>query len=263
MRLGVTLPQFRTDPSPALAVARSAEDAGLDGVFVFDHLWPLGRPDRPALHSYELLGAVAAETSSVAVGTLVARVGLLPDAMFLHALLTLHQVAGPRLVAGLGTGDVANKAENVAYGVGYPTMAERRARMVTCCRALTGAGVTTWIGGHSAGARQAAVAGGATAWNGWGFDVVSFAVAAAELAGTGVAPTWAGQVLVGRTQEEADAKLARHGSRPGLVWGTVDVLRRHLAALDDAGATWAVCAPIDVGHDPNVPGTLAEAAARG
>jgi hypothetical protein len=261
MRIGVTLPQFREDPAPALAVARSAEDAGLDGVFVFDHLWPLGRPDRPALHSYELLGAVAAETSSVAVGTLVARVGLLPDAMFLHALLTLHQVAGARLVAGLGTGDVANRDENLAYGVGYSPTGERRARMVACCRALSDAGVVTWIGGRSAAARGAAVAGGATAWNGWGFDRATFAAAAAELVGTDVAPTWAGQVLVGRTQDEADAKLARHGPRPGLVWGTVDALRRHFDALDAAGATWAVCAPLDVGHDPAAPETLAEATA--
>ena len=51
MRLGVTLPQFREDAEPALAAARRAETAGLDGVFVFDHLWPLHQPERPALHS--------------------------------------------------------------------------------------------------------------------------------------------------------------------------------------------------------------------
>ncbi|MEA2931984.1 MAG: hypothetical protein QOI56_769 [Actinomycetota bacterium] len=257
MRLGITLPQFRSDPGPALAAARAAEDAGLDGVFVFDHLWPLGQPHRPALHSYELLAAVAVETSSVAVGTLVARVGLLPDALFLHALLTLGQVAGARLVAGLGTGDLANRDENVAYGVGYPTMAERRVRLVACCQALADAGVVTWVGGRSPAARRAAVAGRARGWNGWGLDVAPFAAAATELAGTGVEPTWAGQVLVGRTRADADAKLAEHGTRPGLVWGTTDDLRRHLDALRDAGATWAVCAPVDIGRDPSAAETLA------
>jgi alkanesulfonate monooxygenase SsuD/methylene tetrahydromethanopterin reductase-like flavin-dependent oxidoreductase (luciferase family) len=261
MRLGVTLPQFRSEPDAALAVARTAEDAGLDGVFVFDHLWPLGQPHRPALHSYELLGAIAAETSSISVGTLVARVGLLPDAVFLHALLTLHQIAGDRLVAGLGTGDAANRDENLAYGVGYPSMAERRTRLVDCCRALSAAGVATWVGGRSAAARRMAVAGGATGWNGWGLNVALFAAEAAELAGTGVEPTWAGQVLIGRTREEADAKRAAHGTRPGLVWGTVDDLRRHLDALADAGATWAVCAPLDIGRDPSAVATLSEAVA--
>ena len=261
MRLGITLPQFRTDPEPALAIARAAEDAGLDGVFVFDHLWPLGRPDRPALHSYELLGAVAAETSTVAVGTLVARVGLLPDALLLHALLTLHQIAGTRLVAGLGTGDGANRDENLAYGVGFPPAAERRARLEACCRALEDAGVVTWVGGNSAAVRRSAVAAGAQGWNGWGLDPDAFAAAAAELAGTGVAPTWAGLVLIGRTRDEADAKRAAHGTRPGLVWGTVDDLRRHLDRLEAAGATWAVCAPIDLGHDPCAVETLASALA--
>jgi len=257
MRLGITLPQFRTSPGPALASARAAEDAGLDGVFVFDHLWPLGRPDRPALHSYELLAAVAAETSTISVGTLVARVGLLPGALLLHAMRTLQQIAGDRLVAGLGTGDLANRDENVAYGVGYPPMAERRAQLEACCRALVHDGVTTWIGGNSPAARRSAVVGGARGWNGWGLDPASFGAAATELAGTGVEPTWAGQVLVGRSQDEADAKRAVHGTRPGLVWGTVDDLRRHLDALESAGATWAVCAPLDGGRDPAVAETLA------
>ena len=260
MRLGITLPQFRDDPQPVLDAARAAEDAGLDGVFVFDHLWPLGQPRRPALHSYELLAAVAAETTSVAVGTLVARVGLVPDAMLLHALHTLHLIAGDRLLAGLGTGDMANRAENLAYGVGYPSMEERRVRLVTCSLALAAAGIVTWVGGRSSTARDLAVAAGARAWNGWALDPEPFAAASAELAGTGVEPTWAGQVLIGRTPTEADAKRARYGTRPGMVWGTVDDLRRHLDAVAGAGATWAVCAPLDIGRDPSAAETVAEAA---
>jgi alkanesulfonate monooxygenase SsuD/methylene tetrahydromethanopterin reductase-like flavin-dependent oxidoreductase (luciferase family) len=260
MRLGITLPQFRDDPRAVFDAAWAAAAAGLDGVFVFDHLWPLGQPHRPALHSYELLAAVAAETESISVGTLVARVGLVPDAMLLHALHTLHLIAGDRLVAGLGTGDLANRDENVAYGVGYPSMTERRARLVACSTVLSAAGVVTWVGGRSATAREMAVAGRARGWNGWGSDVASFAADAAELAGTGVEPTWAGQVLVGRTRAEADAKRERYGSRPGLVWGTVDDLRRHLDALAAAGATWAVCAPLDIGRDPSAAEIVAEAA---
>ncbi len=42
MRVGVTLPTFRDDAA-ALDAARRAEALGLDGVFVFDHLWPLGQ----------------------------------------------------------------------------------------------------------------------------------------------------------------------------------------------------------------------------
>ena len=39
MKLGITLPSFRDDPTRALEVAVAAEAAGLDGVFLYDHLF--------------------------------------------------------------------------------------------------------------------------------------------------------------------------------------------------------------------------------
>src|SRR3982751_801763 len=117
MRVGITLPQFREDAERAVAVTRRAEDVGLDGVFVFDHLWPLHQPERPALHSLTLLGALAAETSSVTLGSFVARVSLLPDAVLVHTLQSLWRMTDGRFIAGLGTGDRNNRDENLAYGV--------------------------------------------------------------------------------------------------------------------------------------------------
>ena len=70
MNVGTTLPQFRNEAEAALETARAAEQAGLAGVFVFDHLWPLGQPERPALHSKALLGALAVETTRVMLGTI-------------------------------------------------------------------------------------------------------------------------------------------------------------------------------------------------
>src|SRR2546423_15173929 len=39
VRVGLTLPSFQSEPDRVLAVARAAEDAGIDGVFLFDHLF--------------------------------------------------------------------------------------------------------------------------------------------------------------------------------------------------------------------------------
>ena len=275
VRVGITLPQFGEDPEPALSVARRAEGAGLDGVFVFDHMWPLGQPDRPALYSLALLGALAAETSRVTIGPLVARVGMLPDTVLLHALESLHRMVAPRLLVTLGTGDSANRDENEAYGVPFAPVADRVASVVRCCRSLRQMGVPTWLGGRSAAVRRAAVAAGADGWNGWGTDVATFAAdvaalrAEAEAAGEGragsavavPAASWGGRVLVGRTPEEAAEKLARHGPRPGLVHGAVADLAERLRALAGAGASWVVCAPIDVGTDPRAVDNVAEAAA--
>ncbi len=260
MRVGITLPLFNDDAELPVGVARRAEEAGLDGVFAFDHLWPLRQPHRPALHSTTVLAAVAAETSRVHVGTLVARVGLVPDEVLVHNLRTLGRIAGDRLIAGLGTGDSANKDENLAYGIDFAPVAVRRASLIACCRDLRAAGIRTWIGGRSPSVRRAAAEAPADGWNGWCPDAATFAAEAADLAGTGVEVTWAGQVLIGADVAEAAAKLTRHGSREGLLWGTPDDLHRHFDALEQAGATWAVCAPLDV-TDPSVPETLARVAA--
>jgi alkanesulfonate monooxygenase SsuD/methylene tetrahydromethanopterin reductase-like flavin-dependent oxidoreductase (luciferase family) len=239
-------------------VARQAEQAGLDGVFVFDHMWPLGQPERPALHGPTLAAALAAATSRVVVGTLVARVGLIPDAVLVKSLATTASVAGPgRFIAGLGTGDRANREENLAYGVPFAPAAERLASLAWCLRALRDQGVTTWAGGLSPALVEVA-AREADAWNGWGIGLDRFTALARGLP-AGVEATWAGQVLVGRDRAEAEAKRERLGDRPGLVWGTPSDLADHLAALAAAGATWAVCAPLDVGADEAAPDLVAQA----
>ena len=223
MKVGVTLPQFRDDAGPALDTARRAEAAGLDGVFVFDHLWPLRQPARPALAGFPLAAALAAETEAVAVGTLVARVGVLPDAVLGHTLLTLARIAGPRLIAGLGVGDAMSRAENAAYGAPFLPRTSRLASLVEVCRRLRRRGVTTWVGGASA-AITAVARDEADGLNLWDVDVDAVKQAAAALPAE-VAVTWAGQV-----------DLAADG---------VD-LGRFLHEVAATGATWAVVAPLGV-----------------
>lgn len=258
MRIGVSLPQFREDAEAALAVARRAEAAGLDGVFVFDHMWPLGRPDRPALQSTVLLGALAAETERIVLGPLVARVGMVPDAVLVHQLVTLARMANPdRFVAAVGTGDRKNEPENRAYGVPFAAAAERLVALIRVVRDLRAAGVRTWVGGRSrAVVRAAAEADG---WNGWGISPAQLAEYAGQLAGlrgpnavtdTGFDVTWAGQIRFG----------ARDEARPEVVAGTVDDIAGHLRAVAATGATWAICAPIDIASRPESVELLAEAA---
>ena len=244
MKIGVTLPTFTADADAPLRAAAVAERAGLDGVFVFDHLWPMGSPGRPALWSFGVLAAVAARTERVHLGPLVARVGLMPDEDLLGAFAALDAVAGEgRVIAGVGSGDHMSAPENHAYGVDYPHAAVRLADVERVATTLVERGLPTWVGGRSDATATVAQRAGA-ARNLWGVTAEQVAAASVHQ-GHALEVTWGGQVLVGRDREELDALLARYGERPGLASGTVEEVAAHLATLGRAGATWCVCGPLD------------------
>ena len=244
MRIGVMLPTFTGDPSPVAEAARVAEGGGLDGTFVFDHLWPIGNPGRPALWSFGVLGAVAATTSRVVIGPLVARIDLLPEDDLVRGFLTLEAITGGgRVIAALGTGDRLSAPENIAYGVGQAPVLERLAAVARVADRLRGRGIETWIGGTSrvtAGLAREHADG----HNLWAVTAEDLARRAAE---DGHVPkkSWGGQVLIGRDRSELVALRARYGDRGGLISGTVEGVADRLRALAAAGATWAVCAPLD------------------
>lgn len=216
MKVGVTLPQFRDDPEHALVAARAADEIGnIDGVFVFDHLWAIGQPHRPALSAWPLLGALAEITERVTIGPLVARVSLLADAVLEHHVRTMLRLVGPeRFIAGLGAGDRLSKPENESYGVPFPSLDERVARLRDCAERCERAGATVWIGGLHPKVAEVAVDVG-VAQNVWGVE----ADAVREV-GERVEVTWGGVV--------ADR---REGATETLRW------------VRAAGATWCVLAP--------------------
>lgn len=213
IRIGVTLPTFRSD-ALALDAARQAEDLGLDGVFVFDHIWPLGRPDRPALSAFCVLGAVAAVTEHVRFGPLVARVGLVSNEVLVAELRSLDLMAPGRLIAGLGTGDKRSREENLAFGIPPGSPDERRLALRAVAVALVDRGIPVWVGGGSTATTQLAIElGPGAAVNLW--EAQPSAVAA--LAST-CEVTWGGPI-------EAEV--------PHVV--------QWLEELETAGASWAVC----------------------
>jgi alkanesulfonate monooxygenase SsuD/methylene tetrahydromethanopterin reductase-like flavin-dependent oxidoreductase (luciferase family) len=228
IRTGIVLPTFRDTPADALDAAAQAVAAGVDGVFCYDHIWPMGAPERPALAPFPILAALAVSLpvrpdpgAGPFLGTLVARVGLVPNAVLAGQFLALEHLAPGRVIAGLGTGDRLSEAENRAYGIPFAPAAERRADMVDLARTLKAAGLLVWLaGGPAARTEEANQAG--VALNMWDADP---ALVAARSAGTdGVEVTWGGP------PPASDAAL-----------------RDTVRALSRAGATWAVFGwPIDL-----------------
>ncbi len=144
---GLQIPGFRHAGAPdaemfdhTLEHAQAAEAGGFASVWVMDHFWQLpalGGPDEPILEAYTLLGALAARTERVELGTLVTGVTYRNPALLAKMVTTLDVISHGRAILGIGAAwyDV----EHVGYGFDFPRDGERLDRLeeaVQICRAL-------------------------------------------------------------------------------------------------------------------------------
>ena len=246
VRVGLTLPSFVEDPEIPIRMAQAAEAADLDAVFVFDHLWRGDPPNRrPALECFTLLGAVAAETSRIHVGTLVARATLRPAATLANSFLTAQRVSNGRLIAAIGSGDSHSKAENEAFGLKFGTMDDRIIALHDAVRAAREGDYPVWVGGRAAQVRE--VAALADGWNRWGGTPTRLS-ADIELVRE-VAPhatiTWGGLVLTGDDDAAALAKAEERTLADDVLVGGPARLADQLGEFVERGAEWVILGPID------------------
>jgi alkanesulfonate monooxygenase SsuD/methylene tetrahydromethanopterin reductase-like flavin-dependent oxidoreductase (luciferase family) len=266
VKLGITVPSFRDSPEPALAVARAAEAAGLDGVFAYDHLFRRGPGGvfRPALELFALMGAVASVTRRVAIGSLVARATLRPPATLAHAFDTVARIAGPeRVIAGIGAGDAESREENESFGLEFGTVAERVVALRAAVDVVRDRGYPVWVGGSHPLVQDVALQCG-DGWNRWGCPLDAFRDAAATMRADAVrspfTPSWGGLVVVASDDDAAAAKAERLGVSPGAIVGGPDAVAAALAEYADAGAEWLILGPVD-SSDPENARLLGEAVA--
>lgn len=258
MKLGLTLPSFQDDPERALTVARTAEVAGVDGVFAFDHLFrkTAAGAVRPALECTTLLGAVAAETTTIALGPLVARATLRPPATLAAALDTLARIGDGRLIVTLGAGDSLSEVENVSFGMAPLREEQRIATLAHAIGATRGRGYPTWVGGRSYAVRLLA-ANRADGWNRWGCDVPRFAREfravreQLETARQRFTVSWGGLAVLGSDEAAAERKRARLDPAPGVLVGGPERIADAVADYRDAGADWVILGPIDASDADN------------
>jgi alkanesulfonate monooxygenase SsuD/methylene tetrahydromethanopterin reductase-like flavin-dependent oxidoreductase (luciferase family) len=105
-----------------VALARAAEDAGLDALFRSDHYRSIGRGDpNGSLDAWATLAGLAAVTSTIRLGTLVSPVTFRPASVLAKCVTTVDHISNGRVELGIGAGWY--EAEHAAYG--FPFLTQR------------------------------------------------------------------------------------------------------------------------------------------
>lgn len=148
MKIGVQLPEVERAVRwvEIRDMARTAEDAGLDSLWLGDHL--LFRDevtgDRGPWEAWSLLAALAEATERVLIGPLVAATSFHNPAMVAKKAATVDEISGGRLILGLGAG--WNRAEYEAFGFPYDNRVSRFEEAFTIIRTLIREGSIDHVG---------------------------------------------------------------------------------------------------------------------
>jgi alkanesulfonate monooxygenase SsuD/methylene tetrahydromethanopterin reductase-like flavin-dependent oxidoreductase (luciferase family) len=124
MKIGIQLPEVEREVRwpEYLAMARAAEEVGFESIWLGDHLLYDG-PERAPWEAWTLLSALAAATTKVRLGPLVACAGFHPPAVLAKMASTIDEISQGRFVLGIGSG--WNRREFDAFGIPYDRRVSR------------------------------------------------------------------------------------------------------------------------------------------
>jgi alkanesulfonate monooxygenase SsuD/methylene tetrahydromethanopterin reductase-like flavin-dependent oxidoreductase (luciferase family) len=138
MKLGLHLSQDAMGYEKIKDITLRAERAGIDSLWILDHLHASPRPDKEdMLECWTVLSALSAETEEIKFGPLVLNVNNRNPALLAKMASTLDHINKGRLLFGIGAGGL-NRAgrqkalgyeyEFDAYGISFPLKASERIR---------------------------------------------------------------------------------------------------------------------------------------
>jgi len=147
LKVGVQLPEVEYEPrwTELAQMARIAEDIGLDSVWVGDH-YLYGHPDgtRGPWEAWTQLAAIAAVTSRVEIGPLVASTSFHEPGVLAKMAMTVEEISGGRLILGLGAG--WSETEYRAFGFPFDHRVSRFEEAFTIIRTLLREGAIDFEG---------------------------------------------------------------------------------------------------------------------
>jgi len=148
LKVGIQLPEVEREVRwpELLDMTRAIEDLGFDSVWVGEHLlyrWE-DRPPRGPWEAWTLLAAIAASTSRIRLGPLVACTNFHNPALLAKQAATIDELSGGRFVLGLGAG--WNEPEFHAFGYPYDHRIDRFEEAFTIIRTLLREGAIDFDG---------------------------------------------------------------------------------------------------------------------
>ena len=148
LRVGVQLPEVEREVRwpELLDMVRAIEDLGYDSIWLGEHLlyrWPNREPRGP-WEAWSSLAAIAATTSRVEFGPLVACTAFHNPAILAKQAATIDEISGGRLILGLGAG--WNETEFRAFGIPFDHRIARFEEAFTIIRSLLRDGVVDFEG---------------------------------------------------------------------------------------------------------------------
>jgi alkanesulfonate monooxygenase SsuD/methylene tetrahydromethanopterin reductase-like flavin-dependent oxidoreductase (luciferase family) len=147
LKVGVQLPEVEYEPrwTDLAEMARLAEDIGLDSVWVGDHyLYRHPQGKRGPWEAFTQLAAIAAVTSRVEIGPLVASTSFHEPGVLAKMAMTIEEISGGRLILGLGAG--WNETEYRAFGFPFDHRVSRFEEAFTIIRTLLREGAIDFEG---------------------------------------------------------------------------------------------------------------------
>jgi F420-dependent oxidoreductase-like protein len=136
MKIGLDIADFTWPSGPAKLgstlgdIARTADQAGFDSIWVMDHFWQI-RMNGPEYHEmlegYSALAYMAAVTKRAKLGTMVTGAIYRHPGILAKTVTTLDVLSDGR--AWLGIGAAWNEAESRGLGIPFPGLKERFERL--------------------------------------------------------------------------------------------------------------------------------------
>ncbi len=276
LKVGVQLPEVEREVrwSEILDMARAIEDLGYDSLWLGEHLlyrWPDREPRGP-WEAWAMLAALAAATTRVELGPLVACTAFHNPAILAKRADAIDEISGGRLILGLGAG--WNETEFRAFGIPFDHRIDRFEEAFTIIRSLLRDGAVDFEGTYysardcellprgprssgppmmigSSGPRMLRITmPHVNSWNAWYADTQNSPAGVEALRAT----VDAACIAVGRNPGEVERTVAVHVQLPGGTGRTMgdasvaDAVRPLSGTVEDMAEELRKYALAGIGH---------------